>query len=417
MEGLLLLIAGFIAPYFAAVLAIGGELVALFSAILCNFVLTVMKVPPLPPRTTAKPARKTAAPPPPAPVPITPSRRYIRRAVQIFMRASAVVFVLTLLASYVLNAMFFEETLRWIFSGIQRQTGIETTFRAAQGNLWSGLAGMSHVRIRRQDHPHSNFDLSVDELLIDVSVLRLWQGKFALQEFSAQDVQGKIEWLEAVPEESRRPFRIDRADLKRVDVKWTDRTRGQPIEARLEVDEFRCAAFRSNWAAFDTLFRGTTSGRISGQPFSIESQAIEGGRQTRWKADALPANVVAPYLGGPFRWMAEGKVDLDVTDRWQVGDIDSPRFEDADIDMDWKLVFRELKISPPPDASVTQRKLGEPIAKFLTAHGDRVALGFEFSLKGRQFAGRVSIETAGLLKDLAQAAAAALAKKVAAIGK
>ena len=414
MEGLLLLIAGFIVPFFSAVLVVGGEIVALVTAILCNIVLTLMRVPPLPPPPAPARGPKTTTSAAPVPAPAGGPR--IRRVMRLVTRACAIILAVTLLGSYVLNALLFEETVRWILAGIHHQTGIETTFHAAQGNLWSGMAGMSRVRIRRENHPHSNFDVKIDELLIDVGVLRLWRGEFALQEFRAQDVQGQIEWLEVPDDRQRHPFRIDRVEVAKVDVKWTDRTRGRPIEARLEIDEFRCAPFRSNWAAFDTLFRGTSEGRIAGRPFTIVSGPIEGGRQTRWKGEALPAHVVGAYLGGPFRWIEEGKVDLDVTDRWQVGDIASPSLDAADIAMDWKLVFRDLRIAPPPDASAMQRKLGEPVAKFLTAHGDRVALDFELTLNARQFAGRASVETAGLLKDLAKAAAFALARKAGEIG-
>jgi hypothetical protein len=420
VEGLLLLLAGIIAPFFSAVLVIGGEAVALATALLCNIVLTLFKVPPLPPKPAPAPVRgtRTATPAKPtAPVPVPPpSGPRVRRVMRLITRTCAVILVVTLLGTYVLNALLYEATLRWILAGIHHQTGIETTFHEAQGNLWSGMAGMSRVRIRRENHPHSNFDVKIDELLIDVGVLRLWRGEFALEEFRAQDVQGRIEWLEAPDDRQRHPFRIDRVQVDRVDVKWTDRTRDKPVEARLEIGEFRCEAFRSNWAAFDTLFRANTSGRIAGQPFMIVSGPIDGGRQTRWKADALPAQVVGPYLGGPFGWIEEGKIDLDVTDRWQLENIASPRLDAADIAMDWNLVFRDLKIAPPPHASAMQRKLGEPVAKFLTAHGDRVALEFELTLNAGQFAGRASVETSGLLKDLAKAAAFALAKKVGEIG-
>ena len=126
------------------------------------------------------------------------------------------------------------------------------------------------------------------------------------------------------------------------------------MNASLKVDSLTAKPFRSGWALFDILFRSNLKGSINRQPVLVTSQVIDGGRQTRWQAEKLPVGLVSPYLKGPFLWIEEGTVDIDVEDRWSVNG-------KADIEMHWSFIFHDLKAEVPQDAAKTTKVFAVPI--------------------------------------------------------
>jgi len=177
----------------------------------------------------------------------------------------------------------------------------------------------------------------------------------------------------------RKSFRLGRLVVREAAVQYVDQTRRHgAVQAQVRVESLVVEPLRSDWAVFDLLFRSRAAGQINGRRFSIATQAIPDGRQTRWQGQGLPMELVAPYLGGPLAWITSGELDVDVADRWQRGD-------EAEIEMHWLLVLRDIKAEVPADASGTVRAVAKPVVAFLNKHSVRLPLEFEVAIDRQRF--------------------------------
>ena len=105
--------------------------------------------------------------------------------------------------------------------------------------------------------------------------------------------------------------------------------------------------------------------------------------------------------GGPFAWMTEGTVDIDVLDTWKMG-------ETVEIDMDWKMVLHDVRAKVPSDTGALTKVVAVPIVAYLNASSKELPISFGMTMNQDEFSGRYSLEAAGLWR----AAADAMARKL-----
>lgn len=308
-----------------------------------------------------------------------------RPAIRWLGRLALAALALLVIAVLVGNWYFFEPILRWQLSRAADKAGVTIEFASATGSLWTGRVEMNDARIARPEHPAMTFDIQVRELVIDVDYLDLWH-RSRVQTCHVVGLKGEIERrqaegkgldLEALLQSGKRRRRIVVEDFSLTDatVKLSDSTRPkQRLSAELEINSFTLAPLKSDWLIFDVFFRAQLAGKINGRPVSIASRVIEGGRETKWKADGLPVPLVAPYLGGPITWIREGTVDLEVTDRWQTDGEGRPK----EIHMHWTVVFRDVRAEAPKELGLWSKAVAVPVLALLNRKGKELKLEFEF---------------------------------------
>jgi hypothetical protein len=250
------------------------------------------------------------------------------------------------------------------------------------------------------NHPASEFDITIQDLQADIDLSAVWQRRLAFQSVTARGVRGDYSRIDPESDQlPRRGFVVQQLVIEDAQLTWHDVTQpNRLIPLSIEVDSLETAPFRSQWAAFDVLFRTNASGRIGGGPFRIATREIADGRETRWNAQGLPVSLAGAYLGGPFTWIAEGTFDVNVVDRWTIPE------EELDIEMDWKLVLRDIQADLPDDLPGSAQAVAGPVVKYLNEHPREVPLAFSVTINRREFSGRMSPPLEFLARIVAEAA-------------
>ncbi len=88
-------------------------------------------------------------------------------------------------------------------------------------------------------------------------------------------------------------------------------------------------------------------------------------------------------------WFYDGVVDVYVEDNWR-------RDGQLEIDMDWKLGFRNIEVQAPDTAGVMTRLATGPIVDFVNSHDGEFPFEFQMTVNESQFEYRSSLEAAGL---------------------
>lgn len=302
--------------------------------------------------------------------------------------------------------VLFEPVLRWALGRVKAESGIEMTFHSASGSLWAGRFSFSGVQIRRAGDPSANYDLTVGELSLDVDMGTVLSSPLRIESLRAAKVSGTLERI-APPsaDRLRRPFVIDRLVIEEADLLVRDRLEaGRWMEVPLKVTRLESSPFESVHPVLSVFFRSNASGTLDGAPFVLETSGTDGGRTTRWKAEGVPLRMLGDVAGGPFGWIREGGVDLDVRDRWRLAN--GP----VEIDMQWKIVLRDVKAEVPDDASVFTSTIAEPVVKYLNAHAAELPVEFGLVMNESAFHGHWSLGAAGLWEATAAGAVRAVAE-------
>jgi hypothetical protein len=163
---------------------------------------------------------------------------------------------------------------------------------------------------------------------------------------------------------------------------------------------------RSDWAAFDVLFRSNGTGTLAGGAFTLSARETADDRETEWQADGLPVTLAREYLGGPYRWIAGGTLDARVLNTWQVPDTA------ADIRMEWQLTFRNVQAETPEDVAPALRPLAKPVVAYFNTHAERIPLRLETTISKQEFVGRMSPPLELITDAVSEAATKALKEKL-----
>ncbi len=406
MEGLVLLLSGLIELFVlviplmieAVVLLVGvvGQTVALLFEMLAGAGIGALR------------RKSQAAPPAVAVTPTAPAQRpapaITRQWVKQWSRratvAGGVLLLVTAAGIGIATFFFFEHIVRWSLRGLEQRHGVTIAFESADGNLFTGAVRLRGAHLVRAQHPVSEFDVTIQELQADIDLSALWQRRLEFQSVAARGIRGDYSRVGPQPDQLPcRGFIVQQLAIEDAQLTWHDVTQpDRPIHLDIEVDSLETAPFRSQWAAFDVLFRTTARGRIAGGPFRISTREVPDGRETHWNAQGLPVSLAGAYLGGPFSWITEGTLNVDVVDRWSLPE------DELDIDMDWKLVLKDIRAEAPADLPVPAQAVAGQFVKYLNEHPREVPLAFSVTINRREFSGRMSPPLEFLMRVLGDAA-------------
>lgn len=286
--------------------------------------------------------------------------------------------VLTFSVFLVLDLFCFTATTRWIFDRIERTTHSRIDYDTASGSLFGGRLRLDGLSIRRTEGPRSNCDLRIQTAELRLSIWTLLDGTIQVDSLRLETVRGSFTRLEAGAMSGRRrstkAFEIQELTVEDLDLEIADKTRGEQ-SYRLAVASWRSEPLRSLWLPFDILLRTNCAGTIAGADFQIRSKAVPDGRETRWQATNLPGWYLARELSGPFALIQEGRVDVQVDDRWRHGQI-------TEIDSRWRLLFHSVRAEVPDGLPLQQQVLCKSWVTVLNKLGSKVPLEFRLTFDG-----------------------------------
>ena len=307
-------------------------------------------------------------------------------------------FIITLVLALVINFFLFETTARIVLDQVKTRTGIEVTFDSAKGNIFTGTVEMTGVKLKREKHQNSLFDLQVEEMSLDMDMTALITFKAVMEELKVTGLKGTFQRVGKVKRmKPRKSFVIETFIMEDIDVQFSDTTRGEkPITASVKVKKIQSAPFRSQMSIFDLLFNSTCNGTLEEtSSFAVEKRESPEDRESRWTLNDLPLALLGEYVGGPLKLISEGSIFIEVKNRWHTG-------EKPGIKMDWHLVIRDIKAQVPDEYPNTgiKRRMADGVVEYINDHLRGFSFRFSLDIKEETFKNLVSFEGTGFQEAL-----------------
>ena len=303
---------------------------------------------------------------------------------------------------FVINKFYFADSVRTVFGILERRSGIETSCVDIDGNLFSGRIALGECTIARDEHDTTQFDLQLDNVEFDLKLSSLF-GTAEVQTAYVTGLRGSVTRSQTSPddeqatEKPRRSFVIQDLKIEDVELNLSGVNKdGGSFDLPVSIASATSAPLRSRLALFDILFRSNATGRIAGAEFQIRTGGDPSGRQTVWNAADVPVASFGAVTGGVLSWFQQGVVDVYVVDKWR-------RDGQLEIDMDWKLEFRDIEVGAPDSAGVMARLATGPIVDYVNSFGGNFPFEFQMVINEDQFEYKSSLEAAGLWTAVGEA--------------
>ena len=299
-------------------------------------------------------------------------------------------------ALFVVNKFYFAESVRMVFGALEGRAGIETQCSEISGSVFSGQITLGKCKIDRTDHSSSDFQLELDSVDFDLQLSSLL-GTAEVQTGHISGLRGSVIRHQAqrdvdndTVEKPRRAFVIQDLKIEDVAINLSGFNKdGGKFELPVHVTSATSAPLRSRLALFDILFRSNATGDIAGAEFEIETGGDSAGRQTIWRASDVPVANFGEMAGGALSWFHDGVVDVYVEDNWR-------RDGQLEIDMDWRLGFRDIEVQAPATAGVMTRVATGPIVDYVNSREGEFPFEFQMVINESQFEYKSSLAAAGL---------------------
>ncbi|HWE19510.1 MAG TPA: hypothetical protein VG758_20380 [Hyphomicrobiaceae bacterium] len=317
--------------------------------------------------------------------------------------------VLTISGLVLVNTLFFEPTMRQVVGFVAKRTGTELDFKSVSGNLFTGRFAFENVSARRVSDTKASFDLKVGGLIGEIDLRTLLIGPISFGRLSVDTVSGTFRVQEKrgtgdnVLDDGRvrtkRRFRIEDLTLRDVNVALS---KGDGAPVALSLKAVTSMPLRSNFAAFDLLFRSNVVGQIDGHDIFISVRNTDGGRLTQWRMPDLPIASVSRFVTKPpIGWLREGTLNVSVDDRWVLA-------RRAEIDMDWDIRMRGARAGPRKGASMLQQTFALPIIAYINSKNGNIDLRFKLVMNESQFEDLVSPDAGDLWNTLVRSMSKAI---------
>jgi hypothetical protein len=317
--------------------------------------------------------------------------------------------------------------LRRAFETLHQKSGIKITFETATGGFLQGELVLRNIKISRQNHPQSNFDLVCGEARIRGSAWTILTPGRVFKELQLARVTGNYEQQPraAKPQPQPQPQpqvnnvpappapladeakkRVEVGHLSIIDsqIHITDRSvEGEPVEFDLTLNRLDCPSFRSDRAPFDICFRSQIDGLLDEQKFHVASRETPEGSRTEWNATKLPLKLVRAYLNGPFRWLAEGSFDLQAT---QFVKIDRTQ----PVQFNCRLVLNDVRVQVPDGLRPAIRVGAIFLADYINQQDKPLPLNFQTEQDRKRFDLRTVESLEQFWSQIQRAAIASLLK-------
>ena len=331
---------------------------------------------------------------------LLPSRRResrrssgLARKILIVLLAIAVTIVGVL---FFVNKVYFAESVRMVFGALEDRAGIETECAEIGGSVFSGRITLGECTIDRIGHASSDFQLELDSVDFDLQLSSLF-GTAVVQTAHISGLRGSVsrkpaqeDIEEDITEKPRRAFVIQDLRIEDVAIRLSGFNKdGGKFELPIRVTSATSSPLRSRLGLFDVLFRSNATGDIAGAEFEIETGGDSEGRQTSWRATDVPVADLGAVAGGVLSWFHDGVVNVYVEDKWR-------RDGQLEIDMDWRLGFRDVEVQAPTTAGVLTRVATGPIVDYVNGQEGNFPFEFEMVINESQFEYKSSLAAAGL---------------------
>lgn len=399
MEALVILFGEFLFALFGALIALCGQLLLLVIGAVLESVAFLFG-------RSLKGGEKRA--------PVSSLSHMAQRAgpgLKIAVRTLGVVTAVAVLLAVLVNTVWFEPSFRWLAKRVSARTGIELSFAGVQGSYFSGKMELNQLKVHRAGDPSLNFDFAVQDLKVALSPMRVLERPVRLDSLVLNHVRGTVQRIQQAPParekghadilvaiqlKPRRSFQIDRLNITDGKLHIQDQQADDVLDVELVVDSLESAPLRADYAAFDLLFRSSATGSLQNRPFSVQTSLQDGGQSTSWKAEGLPVSIPRHFIGGLFKCVIAGTVDVDVTDYWKLGDA-------TEIDMAWSMTFRQVEAELPEDLSKFEAKLAGAAVKYINENGEELPLAFGLRINEEEFKGSASLKASGLFTAVSEA--------------
>lgn len=316
----------------------------------------------------------------------------VRKVLIVLLAIAATIFG----ALLVVNKFFFAESVRMVFGALESRARIETECAEIGGSVFSGTVTLGKCKIDRTGHAISDFQLELDSVDFDLRLSSLF-GTAVVHTAHISGLRGSVSRQPAqadsdddIAEKPRRAFVIQDLRVEDIAIRLSGFNKdGGEFELPVHVTSATSAPLRSRLALFDVLFRSNISGDIAGAEFEIETGGDSDGRQTFWRATDVPVADLGAVAGGVLSWFHDGVVDVYVEDKWRRGG-------QLEIDMDWRLGFRDVEVQAPTTAGVLARVATGPIVDYVNSHEGNFPFEFQMVVNESQFEYKSSLAAAGL---------------------
>jgi mitochondrial distribution and morphology protein 31 len=397
------------------------------------------------------------------------------------------------LAILAINTVFAQETLaRWVGNYLTKSTGISVVFESAIVPEWrSGVIKFENVFVSRRpgqadgagvskgtrekaalaaaaanadpndDTNYTQFDLSINEVLVTLSFAKWFNSKGILQNVEVKGMRGVIDrtnvhWTgEYVDPKSHRhehlpgDFEIDSFKLEDVLV-----TLHQPKGFRpftISIFSADLPQLRKRWLFYDLLSANQMHGAYDNSLFTIHphqnhsyigtAQDSQQGnnpwkKHSRIRVDGLSIDHLNRGVEGPFSWIHEGNVDIvaeimfpaesdesvlkvmsDFYDRMeealtekkrQPSTLDGKEGQEADDDrrflvLDLRIHLNDVRAAVPlftRDLSYVNNALIRPIVGYINSRRTFIPINCRVVKRASDFDGSWSLFDSGLMEDL-----------------
>lgn len=295
-----------------------------------------------------------------------------------------------------IEVAFFEKAVRKVFDTVERRHGLVTECARIDGGLVTGRLQLGECTLHRRAGSGTRMDLALDTFDLDLEPLSLF-GTAHVERLVVHGLRGSIARPRRVAASSddnrvkpRRDFEIDALSVRDVELDLSAYNRDdEPFALPVEIERLEAAPLRSRRALFDILFRASGRGRLAGSAFEFGSEAVGAGRQTQWRAEALPVAQLGAVTGGTLAWLHDGTVDVHIEDAWERGD-------GLSIALDWRLDFRGVRVAPPEGASLLTGFVSAPLVNYVNRQNGDFPLRFSLTLDENRFDYAGSLAAAGL---------------------
>lgn len=326
------------------------------------------------------------------------------------IKISGGIFVSIIFMAALLNLFFFEPTVRLIATQAAQQKAMQISFASAQGNLFTGLLELRGLTVKTENGRKTDYDIRAEHVLVDLDVLSLLFSPVIIERLVVEGVSGSVtskppppQAKAASPEplKAKKSFVIETLVVQNVSLKLL---KGEENPLTLTLQSIESEPFRSQYAIFDTFFRSNIAGDLDGHALRISTQGSGSGRTTLWRLDDFPVSVIGRYVDkAPINWFTHGSMDVLVRDSWAQG-------ERAEIDMDWSLILKDVRVEPPGNATILQRTLSAPIVNYINGREGPVDLSFSLRMNEDEFQSASSLDAVGLWDAAIESLALTLAR-------
>ena len=324
-----------------------------------------------------------------------------------YLRNTTGVIAIVMVSGLILvNYVFLGDVMKWAVGKIEQRSGIAVSYKSFEGDMFKADFKFTGLHAQRSSDPYLNFDIAAQVVNIDMAALWNPFSAVKLNRVKVAGVSGKLLRLKKRETyHERKPFHIQMLELDDIHLKYQDTTKPQrPLTLDIAIHDWNSQPMQSRHALFDLFFRSNAHGFINGKEFAIETSGDTAGRTTNWHISDVPIDMMRSLVGGPFKLIDSGNMDVHVVDRWQLTGA-------PDIDFAWTFTFKHLSAQVPSSYSGIKRRLAEPIVGYLNTRPPKFDISFGMQMNQEEFTGKSSLAAAGLWKTVVSAMAKELSSR------